>query len=356
MRCEYCDTEIPSGKEVELSGHFFCSTLHRYSWRNEHVPAKQASNKPTDEIQHLQNETIGLGLLRRRMFQNHENGMVERRRSPLVAGLVSLLDPGLGFAYNANFRKGIVITISFLLGATLLVVGGALRSFATGLTAMSIMVFARIYFIILSFLQARKNGRVVLTKFNRWYVYGAYLLLSILASSLIKSLSPTKSFHVPGSAMEPAIQAEEYIVADTDYYDDHDVKVGDIIVFRNPNDPRLLNVKRCIALGGQTVGIRDGIAYVDGDLSLPSLLLKRATQRIIPRGVQDPRIYPLGAGNEDQYGPVTVPEGQLFLLGDYRDNSLDSRFFGFIGSDAVVGKVAYIYWSNDFNRVGRIEQ
>ena len=66
MKCEYCNAEIPTGKEVESSGHFFCSTLHRYSWRNETVQDREASTKPTNEIQNLQNETDRL--LRRGIF------------------------------------------------------------------------------------------------------------------------------------------------------------------------------------------------------------------------------------------------------------------------------------------------
>ena len=213
-------------------------------------------------------------------------------------------------------------------------------------------VGARIYVAIASFLLARKKSPIVLTRFNRWPVYIAYVLLSSVASFATGSLSPTKAYNVPTSGMEPAIEARDYIVADMNYYNSHDVRAGDIVVFRHPNDPHQPYVKRCIALGGQTVEIRNGLAFVDGNRSLPTLLLKRRDQMIKPRDFKDPRIYPPDSGNEDQYGPVTIPEGKLFVLGDYRDNSLDSRYFGFVDRNAVVGKAEYVYWSSDCSRVG----
>ncbi len=281
--------------------------------------------------------------------------MDEKRRIPLVAGLGALVDPGLGLVYNGNFKKGIIVTISFLVAAALLILAGALKSFAVGLIVSSIILVARVYFIIHSFLQARKNGKAVLTRFNRWYVYLLYSLLSAGACFLIASLSPVKSFRVPTGGMEPAIEAGDYIIVDMDYYRRNDVRAGDIVVFQSPNDPANLYIKRCIALGGQTVEIRNGLAFVNGQRSLPSLLLRRVS-KIKPRDFKDPRIYPVDAGNEDQYGPVTIPESQLFMLGVNRDNSLDSRYFGFVDRDAVLGRAAYVSWSHDFSRVGKTFQ
>jgi signal peptidase I len=111
-------------------------------------------------------------------------------------------------------------------------------------------------------------------------------------------------------------------------------------------------VKRCIAPGDQTVEIRDGLVYVDGNPSVPTLLLTRGSQIFKSRDLKDRRIYPPDSGNEDQYGPVTIPEGKLFMLGDCRDNSLDRGYFGSIDRIALVGKAAYVCWSNDLSRVG----
>jgi len=127
---------------------------------------------------------------------------------------------------------------------------------------------------------------------------------------------------------------------------------GDVIVFQYPGDPRLDYVKRCIATGGQTVVIRNKQVIVDGD-----------TLRE-PYAIQsDPEVLPAAAAPRDNFGPYTLPAGELFMMGDNRDNSNDSRFWGPVKMDLVRGHAMFIYFSTAGNdpldafgkvRVGRI--
>jgi signal peptidase I len=217
---------------------------------------------------------------------------MRKKRIPVVAVIASLIDPGLGLVYNGSVTKGIMVTVSFLIAVALLFLLGALKSFSTAFIMICCYVGARINFIIASFLLAKKKSPIVLTRFNRWYAYIAYVLLSAIGSFVVGSLSPMRSYHVPTSGMEPAIEAGDYIMADVDHYNSHDVKAGDIVVFRHPKDPHQLFVKRCITLGGATVEIRDGVAYVDGNRSLPTLLLKRGSQDTKPRDFKRPTNLP----------------------------------------------------------------
>ena len=68
--------------------------------------------------------------------------------------------------------------------------------------------------------------------------------------------------------------------------------------------------------------------------------------------MRDKDIYPSGAGNRDNYGPVVVPENSYFFLGDNRENANDSRFWGYVGREEIVGKALYIYWSKEKSRIG----
>lgn len=122
-------------------------------------------------------------------------------------------------------------------------------------------------------------------------------------------------------------------------------KSGDIIVFRYPMDTRVNYIKRCIAVDGQTVEIKDKKVYVDGEYMPLPQGGKFAHNGIIPDGIKENGIYPHGAGNKDNYGPVAVPEGHLFMMGDNRDNSADSRYWGFLPMDLVVGEALIIYFS-----------
>jgi len=110
---------------------------------------------------------------------------------------------------------------------------------------------------------------------------------------------------------------------------------GDIIVFRFPEDEEKDFIKRIVGTPGDTIQLRNKAVLVNG----VELNDKSFTQRIDP-GVIDGTINP-----RDNFGPVTVPEGSYFVMGDNRDQSLDSRFWGFVREEKVRGKAFRIYWS-----------
>ena len=111
-------------------------------------------------------------------------------------------------------------------------------------------------------------------------------------------------------------------------------KRGDIIVFQYPNNPSQDYIKRCIATGGETVQVREKHVIVNGDtLSEPYAIHI------------DPQIRPAGYDYRDNFGPLTVPKGELFMMGDNRDNSYDSRFWGTVKMDLVKGRAMFIYFS-----------
>jgi signal peptidase I len=117
-------------------------------------------------------------------------------------------------------------------------------------------------------------------------------------------------------------------------------KPGDIIVFRYPVNPTVDYIKRCIATEGQTLEIRDKAVYVDGrELDEPYAIHS------------DPRVLPREAGPRDNFGPIVVPEGCIFMMGDNRDNSYDSRFWGPLPIREVKGKAMFLYLSWDGERM-----
>jgi signal peptidase I len=114
---------------------------------------------------------------------------------------------------------------------------------------------------------------------------------------------------------------------------------GDIIVFQYPDDPRRDYIKRCVAVGGQTVELKDKALYVDGR-KLDEPYVKHV----------DPVNHPASLDPRDNFGPYQVPPGQLFMMGDNRDNSNDSRFWGPVDMGLVKGRAMFLYWSWDGER------
>lgn len=127
-------------------------------------------------------------------------------------------------------------------------------------------------------------------------------------------------------------------------------KRGDIIVFKYPEDPDKDFIKRVVAVEGDIVEGRDKKIYVNG-VELKEPYARYSDSFIHPREL-DPR---------DNFGPIEVPKGKLFVMGDNRDQSYDSRFWGFVDLKNVKGKALIIYWSWDsenhkprFERIGKI--
>jgi len=114
----------------------------------------------------------------------------------------------------------------------------------------------------------------------------------------------------------------------------HAPRRGEVIVFQWPEDPTKDFIKRCIATGGQTVEVRHKQVYVDG------------VRLVEPYAKHDLRSEePAGYTPRDNYKAPTVAPGELFMMGDNRDNSNDSRFWGTVPLDLVKGRALFIYFS-----------
>ncbi|MDA8078850.1 MAG: signal peptidase I [Nitrospiraceae bacterium] len=114
---------------------------------------------------------------------------------------------------------------------------------------------------------------------------------------------------------------------------------GDIVVFKYPEDPKRDFIKRVVGIGGDVVYGKDKEIFVNG-----RKLAEPYIQHV------DSSIKPGEMDRRDNFGPVVVPKGSVFVMGDNRDQSYDSRFWGFVDDSLIKGKALIIYWSWDSDR------
>lgn len=158
-------------------------------------------------------------------------------------------------------------------------------------------------------------------------IVGALLVAWFVRSTLVQT------FSIPSESMVPTLEIGDRVIVNK--LDADDPERGDVMVFERPEalttDLDHL-IKRVIGLPGETVSASDGRVHIDG----------------VP--LDEPWL-PAGVGTED-FGPVTVGEGELFMMGDNRSRSQDSRFFGPIRADSVVGTAVLRIWP--ISRLGGI--
>ncbi|VAX26592.1 Signal peptidase I [hydrothermal vent metagenome] len=180
--------------------------------------------------------------------------------------------------------------------------------------------------------------------------YAEAIITALLLALIIRAYV-VQAFKIPSGSMIPTLLVGDHILVTKFIYGtkipfkDKRVLVfrepqrGDVVVFKYPQDPDRDFIKRVIGIGGDVVEGRNKIVYVNG---------KPLNEPYIQHTDND--IRTIGMDVRDNFGPLYVPKGKLFVMGDNRDQSYDSRYWGFVDLSAVKGKAFIIYWSWDSNR------
>lgn len=189
--------------------------------------------------------------------------------------------------------------------------------------------------------------------------YAEAIVIALILALFIRSFI-VQAFKIPSGSMIPTLLIGDHLLVNKFIYGIKNpftgatwISIGepnrrDIIVFKYPENPKQDFIKRVIGVAGDRIEIIDKKVYVNGEI----LEVDNAVYR-------DNRIFPGDVTPRDNLGPIVVPENSLFVMGDNRDNSHDSRFWKFVDLQAIKGKAFILYWSWDredfavrWNRLG----
>jgi len=178
------------------------------------------------------------------------------------------------------------------------------------------------------------------------------IIVAIILALFIRTFI-VQAFKIPSGSMKETLQIGDHILVNKFIYgvkipflrttiiEVKNPKRNDIVVFKFPEDPGKDFIKRVIGVAGDVVEHRDKKVYVNNE----------PVDDIFGM-YTDPHIFPGSFQPRDNFGPVTVPPGSLFVMGDNRDHSYDSRWWGFVNLKAVQGNAFMIYWSWDKDNFG----
>ena len=301
-----------------------------------------------------------------------ENVAVKKRRRWWLAGLLSFLVPGLGQVYNGQETKGLlfyfILSISggFLISLIHFILKPPSRPFFFWVIFLAVIFISLVLYLFIIFeaiYSAKKiSGDYSLKKYNRWYIYLLIILVIRLAGFSVNTTviehNIFKGYKIPTASMMPTLLVGDHFLCDLGYYNNHNPERGDLIIFKTVGVETKILLKRIIGIPGDTIQIVDGTVYIN-QKKLDLEFLKKVT---LEQGVEADeyretlgnssyQILYLGNSNYNwanrNYGPVTIPDGEYFVLGDNRDNSYDSRYLGMVRRDQIEGRPVFIYFSWD---------
>lgn len=180
--------------------------------------------------------------------------------------------------------------------------------------------------------------------------YFESILVAVVLALFVRTFV-FQAFKIPTGSMKPNLLVGDHLIVNKFIFAPaatglerallpmRPIERGDIIVFKFPEEPERDFIKRVIGLPGDTLELRNQTVFINGQP-----LTEPYAHYLFP---------PAGEGQADafdlrrKYGPVTVPEAHYFMMGDNRDDSQDSRFWGFLPASYVKGRALFIYWSFD---------
>lgn len=295
------------------------------------------------------------------MNETRPTGTELREPRGWLAALLSLVVSGLGQFYVERWKTALLLMVVPQLLYPLMALLIFLDVFDVWLFAacMAAGIAVQISGAVHAFVTARRTPPFLPRRWSRWYgLLGIVLLcVAIVAVTAVAYEDPTKSFYIPANSMQPNVPEGDRLVAVGLY--GKSVERGEIVLFRQ-RDQDTDFIKRVVAVAGDSVELRDNRLFVnDREVSggtEGSMRIGRVEYELVSEAAGERRYNVLVMRGSNLRGGTfarrIVPYGHVFVLGDNRDNSYDSRFFGPVKVEDVHWRAAFVFWSLDRGRIG----
>lgn len=285
--------------------------------------------------------------------------MNNKPRKPCFAAFWSFCTIGLGHVYSGEAGRGVVLHLGgyLILAAWIWLLLRVKLDGVILFSGLAVLIGYYLWCLIDAVRAARQKAEYYEVKpYNKACIYLLLLFLLNLVGQPIAAYFAyfikkdyVQAYKFPSGSMSPTLLSGDRILVSKSAYKHSDPQRNDLIVFEFPKDPSMDYIKRVIAVAGDTVEIKDKKVVLNGVPQQEEFAVH-----------EDTKILPESAGPRDYLPAVAVPKNSLFVMGDNRDNSFDSRFWGFVNKSKVKGKVMTIYWSWDkdngrvrWERIGR---
>lgn len=295
-----------------------------------------------------------------RIAKRHNAGQVQTdadaaHHKAWLAAFLSAFFPGIGQFYNGQVIKGLAFIV-------LMFVAWALKAFFAPLFLVAVLGYIFIIKDAFDSAEALKGFNDRFFRQGRAVVMLIVIMIGLQQTPLAVLIKNNviEAFKMPSGSMLPTMSIGDHFLIGRTTSFRSPVKRGDIVVFPYPADPSKNFVKRVIGIGGDKIQIVNGELYINDQLIQATLIGVHENDGLPPSKEYGPpteyeerigdakyRVQYLRDKSATNAGPWLVPQAAVFVMGDNRDNSQDSRFWGSVPQNSIMGTAMKIYWSWD---------
>ncbi len=283
-------------------------------------------------------------------------------RNPILVFFLAFLFPGFGQVYNGQIKKGVLF---FLISFTLPILFGftGIGAFFIGFFVIIIVDFSfRFYVIYDAIKNAKKLKNYTLKSYNTWYHYFIIIsgIITIIWFYDYNSVVGVKSYKIPTTSNEPTIKVDDRIIANLNAFKSNKPNYGDIVIFQKKDS---LNpwIFRIVGLPNDKLEIQKNFLIINGKKCKTKFIKETKSEEFdvneyeeeLPNGHKH-KIYTFKKPfeeNKNAVNEIIIPANSYYLIGDNRDNAMDSRYIGVIKTEEIIGKIMFSYWGKTNDRI-----